>query len=187
METSDRPPEDSPKRVFKAPMIAPLAAIGALAVLAGYLFCFAPILETGVFSYVRENSFELFVVCQAVLVALAIYNKKQLDTFLNDFPSIDDSQALEELKPILRTNVYSALFSVLFLGVGIFAGIVTLMTQGLVKGGLVAVIYLTVMGLIQLLSRTEERAKQIECSAEDLEVELNSILKCWLEKPLPNF
>ena len=106
---------------------------------------------------------------------------------MSEHQSIQDRQVLEKLKPIVRTNMYSALFNLFFLGLGSLTAIMSILNHGLIKGVIVAILSLVVMILVKWYNSSEEQMKQIKCSCEDLDVELNSMLQCWLHKPFPNF
>ena len=181
------PPEDNQRRVFKTPIIVPLSVVMVVAIYAGYVFFYATSEETGFFAYLKVISFEVFLLCEVGMVSLILYNKRQLDDFLCDFPVIENRNGLEKLKPIVRTNMYSSLFVILFLALGSLTAIMSILNHGVLKGVLVAVLSVATAKLINWYNPSEEKAKHIECTDEALEVELNNMLQCWMHKPFPNF
>lgn len=181
------PPKNSQKRIFKTPIIVPISVILVVLIYAGYIFFYATSEETGLFAYLKSISFEVFLLCEVGIVSLILYNKKQLDNFLYNYPSIDNRNSLECLKPIVRTNMYSSLFMLIFLSLGSLTAIMSILNHGLVKGILVVILSLSVAKLINWYNSSEQKIKYIGCSDESLEKELNDILQCWLHKPFPNF
>jgi hypothetical protein len=94
---------------------------------------------------------------------------------------------LENLKPIARSNMYYALLHIPMLGVGALAAVVSILNYGLVNAGLVIAISVLTGRIVKGVKASEERIQQIECASDELEAELEEIIKCWLHKPLPNF
>ncbi|MCE2597391.1 hypothetical protein [Motilimonas cestriensis] len=181
------PPKDNQKRIFKTPIIVPLLVIMVVVIYAGYIFFYATSEEIGFFAYLKGISFEVFLLCEVGIIYLILYNKKQLDEFLHDFPSIENKHSLECLKPIVRTNMYSSLFMLVFLALGSLTAIMSILNHGLVKGVLVAILSVSAAKLINWYNPSEQKMKHIESSDESLEKELNDILQCWMHKPFPNF
>lgn len=181
------PPADSHRRVFSTPIIVPISVLMVVTIYAGYILFHATSEETGLFALLKSISLEVFLLCEIGMSWLLLYNKRQLDGFLRDFPVIEDRKAIEILKPIVRTNMYSSLFMFLLMALGSLTAIMSILNHGLLKGVLVAVFCVMTAKLISWYTPSEEDTKQIECTDETLEVELNSMLQCWMHKPLPDF
>jgi len=187
MENPYRPPENKNQRVFKTPLIVPLSVIMVVAIYAGYIYFFATSIETGFFAYLKGLSFEVFLLCEVGMVFLILYNKKHIEKFLFNYPKITNKKSLEVLKPIIRTNMYSSLFTLLFLGLGSLTAIMSILNHGSIKGLIVAVLSVGTAKLMSWYNPLEQKVKHIECTDELLEKELNDILQCWMHKPLPKF
>lgn len=181
------PPEENHKRVFKTPLIVPLSVIMVIAIYAGYVFLYATDTETAFLAYLKGISFEIFLLCEAGMVSIILYNKRKLDQFLRHFPVIDSSEGLNQLKPIVRTNMYSSLFMILFLFLGSLTAIMSILNHGATEGLLVAALSVATAILIRWYNPAEQKLKNIECADEVLEVELNGILQCWMHKAFPDF
>jgi hypothetical protein len=181
------PPEDNKKRVLKTSLISPLLVVMFVAIYAGYVFFYANSEETGFLAYLKAMSFEVFVLCNIGMIALILYNKRQLDDFLFCFPVIENREGLEKLKPIVRLNMYSSLFMILFLALSSLTAIMSILNHGTLKGILVAVLSVATAKLINWYNPSEKMVKNIECTDEAFEVELNNILRCWMHKPFPEF
>ncbi|RBP51684.1 hypothetical protein [Arenicella xantha] len=179
--------ENNQRRVFKTPIIVPLSVVMVIAIYAGYVFFYATSEETGFFAYLKMISFEVFLLCEVGMVALILYNKRQLDRFLVDFPAIENRIDLAALKPIVRTNMYSSLFMIFFLALGSLTAIMSILNHGIIRGVLVAASSIATAMLINWYNPSEQKLKHIECTNDTLEVELNNILQCWMHKPFPNF
>jgi len=180
-------PEDKQTRVFKTPLIVPLLVVMVVAIYAGYIFFYATNKETEFLTYLKGISFEVFLLSEFGMLSLILYNKKQLDDFLYHFPIIDNRNGLEMLKPIVRTNMYSSLFMILFLAIGSLTAIMSIVNHGLTKGILVGVLSIATAKAINWYNPSEQKIKHIECADESIEVELNNMLQCWMHKPFPNF
>ena len=181
------PPEERGQRVFKTPIIMPLSVIMVIVIYAGYSVFFITDQSVGVIEGLKTIAFELFLLCEFGLVSLLLYNRSQLQSFLNRYPAIDSSSSLEALKPIARTNMYSALFSLLFLGVGSLTAIISILHGTLLNSLIVVVLTLLASVVMARYTPLENRVKQIECLDSGLEGELNALLHCWMNKALPNF
>jgi hypothetical protein len=187
MENPYLPPANNQKRVFKTPLILPLSVLMVVAIYAGYAFVYLTGRDAGILSFVGAISFEVFLLCQIGMVSITLYNKKQLDAFLREFPALVSRSGLETLKPIVRTNMYSSLFMIVFLALAALAAIMSILNHGVLKGVLVAVLSFATGKLINWYKPSEEKVKHIQCNDEELEAELNGVLQCWMHKPLPDF
>jgi magnesium-transporting ATPase (P-type) len=175
------------RRVFKTPLVVPFSVFMVVLIYFGYVLYFFNFQESGAVSFLKSISFEVFMLCQIGIVFTIFYNKKLLDSFFGEHPAINNRQALEQLKPIVRTNMYSSLFSMFFIGLGALTAIMSILNHGFVKGVLVAMLSIAASGLMKWYSTSEENIKQIECADPALEIELKKIFDCWLHKPFPNF
>lgn len=174
-------------RVFRTPLVVPLSVIMVVAIYAGYIYIYATSEGAGFFGYLESIAFEVFLLCEVGMVSLILYNKRQLDDFLREVPVIESRKCLERLKPIVRTNMYSSLFMIVFLALGSLTAIMSILNHVAWKVILVATLSVATARLINWYNPSEEKAKQIECADENLEGELNSVLQCWVHKVLPNF
>ncbi len=175
------------KRVFKTPIVVPFSIIMVVVIYAGYIYVSATGEESEFLSYLKNISFQVFFLCELGMVCLIFYNKKQLEDFWCRFSSIDSRHSLECLKPIVRTNMYSSLFMLVFLGLGSLTAIMSILNFGLIKSVVVGVLSVVTAILIQWYNPSEQKIKHIKCSNESLAQELDDILQCWMHKPLPNF
>lgn len=182
-----KPPNSNQPRVFKTPIIAPLSVLMVILIYFGYSFIFFSGQDSGIFDLIKLISFELFVLCEVGIFSAIIYNKFKIDSFLNKYRMIDSKEAIEDLKKIVRTNMYSALFTLAFLGLGSLTAIMSILNLGAVKGFVVALLSIAAMVAMRWYNKSEENIKQIECSEESFEIELKSIFNCWLHKAFPNF
>lgn len=187
MDSPYKPAKSAQGRVFVTPLIVPLSVVMVIVIYAVYVFFYANNMDLGFFDYLKNISFEVFLLCEVGTISLLIYNKSTLDRFLSKHPTIQDKQTLETLKSIIRTNMYSALFVLFFLGLGSLTAIMSILNHGAIKGIIVAVFSLAAMVIINWYNRSEEKVKHTECLNDELEVELNSMLQCWLHKPFPDF
>lgn len=186
-----RAPESSLKnslrRTFSTPLIAPLTILMVVFIYAGYTYYFFTSEQTGIFAYLKSISFEIFIACQTGIILLTFFIKKQLDNFFNQHPIIKDKMSLEVLKPVVRTNMYSALLQLFFICVSALTAVMSILNYGGMISIVVIVLAIFTGRITKWARKSEENLKQIECPDEALEKELNDILHCWLHKPLPNF
>jgi hypothetical protein len=134
-----------------------------------------------------DHSFRLFLVFELGTVLLLIYNKTLLSKYLEKNPVVATSSALEELKPVIRTNMYSSLCGFLFLGMTSLTAIVTILNYPPLVAGLVVIASVATIWCTQQYKPYEERLKQIPCDNEILEPELTKLLNTWQHKALPDF
>ena len=187
MDNPYRPPQNGDKRVFKTPVFVPLSVILIIVIYASYAYFYTTREDVAPLASLIDISFELFLLCEFGIAAIIFFNKKQVDQFLSQYPSIESLGTLEILKPIIRTNMYSALFSFLFLAIGSLTAIMTILNHGLIEALIVGALSWATAWLIKWYSPTEEKLKQIECTSEVADSELNNILHCWIHKSLPDF
>ncbi len=118
---------------------------------------------------------------------MIFHNKKIVDSYLSTYQEIDSRVALEELKPIVRTNMYSSLLTIFFLAVGTLTAIMTIINDRFYIGVIAAVLCVLTAKAMNWYNPSEQKLKQIPASNEELESELRDILECWLHKAFPNF
>ena len=187
MEDPYSTPSSCEKRVFKTPLIAPISVILVIVVYVGYSLYHGLSDNTEHLSVLKNISFELFLFCEFGIISLIIYNKIHLDKYLSTYPTIASQESLNELKPIARTNMYSSLLTLFFLLVGSLTAIVTILNHGIIKAVIVAVLSIIAGKIMKWYNASEHKIKNIACSNETLNNELESILNCWIHKAFPNF
>lgn len=186
MDNPYQPPRSTTKRTFKTSLSGRLLSITVVLIYLGYAFLFFRGEEIPLFSLLTNISFEIFILCELSIIIITLYNKKQFDAFLNEYPVINSKLAIEKLKPSLRVNMYSVYFNLLFFMLGTLVGIMTILNHGLVESIIVVVLSILVSRISSWYSSTEENIKQIDCT-EALESELTTIFESWLYNSFPNF
>jgi len=174
-------------RVYKTPLLVPLSVIMVILIYVGYIYFFFTSEETGVFAVLKNLSFEVFIFCELGILSMIIYNKRKLDKFINVFPVIETEDSLEILKPIIRTNMYSSLFSFFFMALASLTAVMTIFNQGGIMSLIVIVLSVLISIFLKWYKPTEERVKHITCTNELLASELDEILDCWVHKLFPKF
>ena len=187
MDDPYRPPQNGETRVFKTPVFVPQSVVLVILIYVGYAYFYATRDGVAPLANLIDISFELFLLCEIGIASIIFFNKKQVDQFLSQYPSIESLATLEILKPIIRTNMYSALFSFLFLAIGSLTAIMTILNHGLIKALIVGALSWATAWLIKWYTPSEEKLKQIECTSEVANSELNNLLHCWVHKTLPDF
>lgn len=180
-------PKDTNPRVFKTPIIAPLSVVMVILMYAGYSFLHLMGTSANLLNDLKGISFEVFLMCEVGIVALILVNKGNLEKFLTAHPMIKNQASLEALKPIVRTNMYSALIMFFFMGLGALTAIMTIIHYGLIESSVVVVLSLFASYLVNRYNTYEQQIKQIECEDEELELELTKILDSWMHKAFPDF
>jgi hypothetical protein len=188
MENPYHPPKELPnRRLFSTPLIVPISVMMVVAIYAGYAFYFFTRGDAEILSGLATRSLECFLLVEVGMIWLIFYNKRSLDRFLLEHPVIENRRALEKLKPIVRTNMYSSLLMMLLIATSALTAVMTLLNRG---GGAALLVILFSLGtgkLVQWYNQSEEKVKQVACSDDALEKELLEILHCWLHKAFPNF
>lgn len=175
------------RRVFKTPIIVPLSIACVILVYVGYPLLRLFDVEMSILEAIKGITFELFLLCNAGLFSLVLLSKKHLTAYLARYPIITDRESFDALKPIARTNMYSALMSLLFLCVGSLAAIMTIINFSWLTSITVVVMSLVTSMMFNAYNGLEQRIKQLECTEDKLEEELELILDCWMNKPFSNF
>ena len=174
-------------RVFKTPLIVPISIIMVIVFYVGYALYFFTSEQAGFLANLKEISFEVFLLCELGMISIILYNKKQLGNFLLENQVIDSTVTLEKLKPIIRTNMYSALFVFLFLGLGALTAIMAFIHNGIKVGIAVALLSNLTFFIMKWYTPVEEQVKQLKSSDKLLEKELDDIIHNWMQKLFPNF
>ncbi|MFK8012828.1 MAG: hypothetical protein AB8B80_12365 [Marinicellaceae bacterium] len=174
-------------RVFKTPIIIPISVIMVIVLYVGYALYFFTSEQAGSLANLKEISFEIFLMCEFGMISIIFYNKRKLQSFLSDNRVIDSVLTLDKLKPIIRTNMYSALFVFIFLGLGALTAIMAFIHNGIKIGIIVAVLSNLTFMVMKWYAPIEEQAKQIKSSDQLLEKELNDIIHSWMQNVFPKF
>lgn len=153
----------------------------------GYVIFFFNSEETELFAHFKEISFKVYLLCEMGMILVISFNKKLLDDFLKKHPVIDGELAIKRLKPIIRMNMYSVLFLLLFLGLGALTAVMSILNHGLAISLIVVALSILLSRVMKWYNHSEESVKQIECTNSTLENKLREILECWIHKALPNF
>jgi hypothetical protein len=175
------------RRIFKTPLVVPLSVVLMILIFIGYPFVHVINADLGVVKVLQSQSFALFLLCQAGLMALVVLSKRHIKSYITRYPVIKSRDALNALKPVIRTNMYASLISYFFLIVGSVAAIMTIIGDSFLKTVIAIILSFVAAGMFQFYSVMERRIKQIECTDADLDEELQAMLECWMHKPLPNF
>lgn len=182
----------SQKRHFHTPMIEKLfgfLSLFILIVFSAVLFSSDP--EHDVFYSVKKISFQVFLLCASVIIFLTLCNHFLLSGFLKKYQQIDTIFAIEELKPLLKINMYSALLLMPLQLVCLAIGIITLsnaFSRNLPIVGAVVIGLSIALVIIEIrYGKVAADIKQIPSDNENLEKRLRKILNCWMTKALPNF
>lgn len=188
MESSEHPVEDKQKRVFATPLAVPLSIMMVSLIYFGYVHIIRNNgLQNGIIVYLESISFDVFLAFELGLITIILYNRHKMSSFFKKYPAIENETVLEILKPIIRTNMYSALISVPFIAVVTLTALMVVFKYNLVESSVVAILWFSTAIMQKEILRQEEQLKQIECTDEELESELYDILQCWLHKPFPDF
>lgn len=112
-----------------------------------------------------------------------------LKKFLVINPCIDSLSNLENLKEMVRKQMYQALLQIVF-----FGGMGVLGVIGIISGGLSSTEFVFVLllnGIVWAAGKsakpTEQKAQNLSVSDPDLEDEYRSVCRTWIRKPIPDF
>ena len=177
----------SPQRVFKTPIIVAVSVIAVILIYAGYALLYHTGTQPGYFAVFIDHAFKLFLMFELGTIVLLMYNKTLVSRFLEQHPSIKSKSALEDLKPVLRTNMYSSLCGFGFLAMTSLTAIMTILNYPVLVATLVVILSVVTIWTMQQYKPYEERLKQIRCDEEQLEQPLNQLLESWQHKALPDF
>jgi len=183
---------DEPKfSVISAPVMVPLTLIVMIPIYAVYVIYSMnqnganP--EAGIFDYLKTMSLGIFLLSQAGQMFVCLYSKSQLDGFLRQYPVIENQDALETLKPLIRTNMYFVPSVLLFAGLAIPMGLICLWQNGPIQAGIVVVTWAitTVVGM--MCSATEKKIRSLGCANARLEKALERLSESWVKRVFPDF
>jgi len=112
-----------------------------------------------------------------------------LKKFLSLNSGIDSLSNLENLKEMIRKQMYQALLAILF-----FGGMGILGCIGIITGRLNStqfVLFLVLNGIVwaagKLTKPTEQKAQNLSVSDLNLSDEYKSVCRTWIRKPFPDF
>ncbi len=133
--------------------------------------------------------FEWILVMFACGMANFFIGLSALKKFLAGNPGIDSLSNLENLKGMVRKQMYQALMAiVLFGGMGVLGCI------GIITGGLNStqfVLFLVLNGIVWAAGKSskpiEKRAQNLSVSDPNLSDEYRSVCRTWMRKPFPDF
>lgn len=187
MENSDHYSENPSRRIFKLPVVVPISSIILVTLYVSYTFCCLVDEEMGILYYLKHISFEIFLLCQIGIISAIFRNKQLLDDFLAKYPVIKGRIAIEELKPVIRTVMYSKIVQLIILALASIAAIISIFHHELAHSLTVIVLSIGSGRLIHWYKASEAAIIKMECSHKSLKPELDYILTCWLHKPVPDF
>ena len=187
MDNPYQPPEAPLRRMHRTPLwlaavmvLLPFAVVGlyvALAVHGGgsWLAALMPL------------AMPLYLLTVATILGLVAYNYQLQDRFLEKHPVVDGPLALETLKPVVRTNMISALMVFALLILLAASAVLTMFASGWLGNAVVIGLGVVTVAVFRLSNVLEERLRQIGCTDPALEPELSALLRCWVEKVWPDF
>lgn len=179
--------DNKTNRVFKKSLIVPISVVMVIVIHFGYILLNTSGLNQGILTSLQNISFEVLVLCEVGILSLIFHNKGKVDLYLNTYSEVNSREALETLKPIIRTNMYSALFTMFFLALGTLTAIMTIMNDTSLKGNIAAALCVIAAVAINWYNPSEQKLKQIPTANRELEEELTEIMECWMHKAFPNF
>jgi hypothetical protein len=112
---------------------------------------------------------------------------RQVRGFVDATPSIADEECLNRFKRMVRTQMYLALWVIVWLGLGMLAGIGVIANHGLPGFLLVIVVNGAVIAISLFYRRAELRSRRLPAATESLATEYRRVSEAWVKKPLPNF
>ena len=112
---------------------------------------------------------------------------RQLRGFLDVTPSIADEECLNRFKGVVRTQMYLALWVIVWLGLGMLVGLGVIVIHGLLGFLLVLLMNGIVIAAGLFFRRTEVRARSLPAATEALGAEYRRVSEAWVKKPLPDF
>lgn len=183
---------DEPKfSVISAPVIVPLTILVLISIYAFYVIHSMSQAdanpELGIFDYLKAMSLGIFLLSQAGQNFVCLYSKSQLDGFLRRYPVIKNRDALETLKPLIRTNMYFVPSVLIFAGLAIPTGMICLWQNGVIQAGIVLVSWVitTVVGIA--CSTSEKKVRSLDCANAKLENALERLSESWVKRVFPDF
>ncbi|WP_417388631.1 hypothetical protein [Gimesia sp.] len=139
------------------------------------------------FKAIDRMAFGLFLLSEVGQIFLCGYSGHQLNRFLHQFPVMENSEILERLKPLVRTNMYFVPVGLLFIGVALGTGLFCLYWHDLLEIGVVVVLWLLSTGVAIRCSAIENRVRDMECPDPGLKAEYAAVCHSWLQRMFPDF
>ncbi|WP_417375896.1 hypothetical protein [Gimesia maris] len=139
------------------------------------------------FKAIDRMAFGLFLLSEVGQVFLCGYSGLQLNRFLRQFPVMENSEILERLKPLVRTNMYFVPVGLLFIGVALGTGLFCLYWHDLLEKGVVVVLWFISTGVAIRCSAIENRVRDLECPGPGLKAEYEAVCHSWLQRMFPDF
>jgi len=175
------------RRVFTTPLIVPISIAMVICIYFGYTTFHFFGSGLGIFEHFVGAAFTVFLLSQVGIIGTSVYNSKLLQNVFIKCPVISQQSQIEDLKPVIRTNMYSALFVLFMMTTGSLSAIVSIINDEWVYKIIVMILGFITMSVIGRYSAIEERIKNLPAKSPELEQELNKVLQCWMPKPFPNF
>ena len=141
----------------------------------------------GPFAVVRQNLFLVFCLNMGGMLFCMLYNEQRMDRFLRDYPALGDREGMERLKPILRTHMYLGVLALLMTGNSLGTGLGIFIEKEFLQGFIVLGTWLLSLPLLTWCSHTENKMYQIQCTNQNLEPEVELLIKDWSTRIFPNF
>ncbi|NVK87426.1 MAG: hypothetical protein HWE13_04840 [Gammaproteobacteria bacterium] len=186
-----RPPKNLSQRVFKTPLISVLLVFLVIALFLGFWILKANQRSLALVDVLADKAFIVCLLSYLAYTLLAITNASNIRRFLKSTPAITNPDDLARLKPVIRTNMYSALLTMVLLILITVLTIVVLLGEQLLESILVMLCSIVVTVLLYGYGQLEQRLKQIPIVSDNSESELaketERLLTCWVEKLLPDF
>jgi hypothetical protein len=174
-------------RVFTTPLVVPISVAMVICIYLGYTSFHFSGGDLGIFEHFVGAAFTVSLLSQVGIVGTLMYNSKLLQNVFINSPVISQQSQIEELKPVVRTNMYSALFVFFMMATGALSAIVSIINDEWVYKIIVMSLGFVTMSVMARYTSVEERIKNLPAETPELERELNKVLQCWMHKPLPNF
>lgn len=129
----------------------------------------------------------LFLINEAILIALMVLARRKTTQFLKQHPSIGNSADLQAFKEMARWQMYLALGSILFLLTSMGLTLALLFALGPVFLLVLAVVSFAIFTLSQSFKQLENRVRNLSCATPALEEQYREIGRSWKEDLYPNF
>ncbi len=183
----DWPTEPGIARIYKKHWIEIVAVLLVIIIFIGYLIL--QVTSFGQFSSEKLNSvaFPAFVFCQIFELFIILRSQFLIKNFMQSNPIINDSQALDQLKPIVSQCMIMALFFIGLLLLSMFLAAVIFINWNAMYSVITAISLAALSMVLKWYTPYEEKLKQIKSNDPLLEPELNTILQSWQNNFLPKF
>jgi hypothetical protein len=118
---------------------------------------------------------------------VSLWAWRQVRGFIDATPSIADEECLNRYKRMVRAQMYLALWVIVWLGLGMLAGIGVIASHGLPGLLFVVLVNGVVIAVSLFYRRAELRCRSRPAATESLAAEYRRVSEAWVKKPLPNF